>query len=80
MTIGNRAYVLGGYDRTAPIDSVLSTEDGHSFSQISTLPVPARCMATAVLGAKIYAFGGETASGGASDATGKSIHGRARPT
>jgi hypothetical protein len=68
VTIGDRAYVLGGYDGTAPIDSVLSTEDGRSFSQVATLPVPARYMATAALGGKIYAFGGETASGGASDA------------
>jgi N-acetylneuraminic acid mutarotase len=68
VTVGDRAYVLGGYDGTTPTDSVLSTEDGRSFSQVATLPVPARYMATAVLGGKIYAFGGETASGGTSDA------------
>jgi N-acetylneuraminic acid mutarotase len=68
VTIGNRAYVLGGYDGTAPLDSVLSTADGSSFSQVTTLPSPARYLATAALGGKIYAFGGETASGGTSDA------------
>jgi N-acetylneuraminic acid mutarotase len=68
VTIGNRAYVLGGYDGTAPLDSVLSTADGSSFSRVATLPAPARYLATAALGGKIYAFGGETASGGTSDA------------
>ncbi len=68
VTIGNRAYVLGGYDGTAPIDSVLATEDGRSFSQVATLPAPARYLATAALDGKVYAFGGETASGGGSDA------------
>jgi outer membrane protein assembly factor BamB len=68
VTVGSRAYVLGGYDGTAPIDSVLSTEDGRGFSQVATLPVPARYMATAAIGGEIYAFGGETASGGTSDA------------
>jgi N-acetylneuraminic acid mutarotase len=68
VTIGNRAYVLGGYDGTAPLDSVLATADGSSFSQVATLPAPARYLATAALDGKIYAFGGETASGGTSDA------------
>jgi N-acetylneuraminic acid mutarotase len=68
VTIGGRAYVLGGYDGSTPIDSVLSTADGRSFSQVAKLPSPARYLAVAALGGRIYAFGGETASGGASDA------------
>jgi outer membrane protein assembly factor BamB len=68
VTFGGRAYVLGGYDGSEPIDSVLQTADGRSFTQIATLPAPARYMAVAALGGRIYAFGGETASGGASDA------------
>ena len=67
-TVGGRAYVLGGYDGNAPLDSVLATADGRSFEEAATLPQPARYMAVAALGGKIYAFGGETASGGASDA------------
>ena len=68
VTIGGHAYVLGGYDGSKPIDSVLQTSDGKSFTQVATLPDPARYMAVAALGGRIYAFGGETASGGASDA------------
>jgi N-acetylneuraminic acid mutarotase len=68
VTIGGRAYVLGGYDGSKPIDSVLQTTDGRSFTQVATLLAPARYMAVAALGGRIYAFGGETASGGASDA------------
>ena len=68
VTVGGRAYVLGGYDGNEPIDSVLQTADGRSFSQVATLPAPARYMAVAAIGGRIYAFGGETASGGASNA------------
>jgi outer membrane protein assembly factor BamB len=68
VTVGARAYVLGGYDGSEPIDSVLQTADGSSFTQVATLPAPARYMAVAALGGRIYAFGGETATGGADDA------------
>jgi outer membrane protein assembly factor BamB len=67
VTIGDRAFVLGGYDGSKPIDTVLETTDGRSFTQVATLPAPARYMAVATFGDRIYAFGGETASG-ASDA------------
>ncbi len=67
VTVGGRAYVLGGYDGSEPIDSVLQTTDGSSFTQVATLPAPARYMAVAALGGRIYAFGGETANGGAGD-------------
>ncbi len=67
-TIGGRAYLLGGYDGTAPLDSVLATADGSNFEQVATLPQPARYIALAALGGRLYAFGGETASGGSSDA------------
>ncbi|HEY5333694.1 MAG TPA: PQQ-binding-like beta-propeller repeat protein [Solirubrobacterales bacterium] len=68
VTIGGRAYVLGGYDGTNPIDSVLATSDGSSFEQVARLPAPARYLAVATLGGRIFAFGGETVSGSASDA------------
>jgi outer membrane protein assembly factor BamB len=67
-TIGDRAYVLGGYDGTSPLDSVLATGDGRTFDRVAILPQPARYIALAALGGKLYAFGGETASGGSSDA------------
>ena len=68
VTVGGRAYLLGGYDGSEPINSVLQTADGSSFTQVAALPAPARYMAVAALGGRIYAFGGETAGGGASDA------------
>ena len=68
VTIGKTAYVLGGYDGSKPIDSVLATSDGSSFTQVARLPAPARYLAVAALGGRIYAFGGETASGAPSDA------------
>jgi N-acetylneuraminic acid mutarotase len=68
VTIGKTAYVLGGYDGTAPLDSVLATTDGSSFTEVAQLPAPARYLAVAALGGRIYAFGGETESGSASDA------------
>jgi outer membrane protein assembly factor BamB len=68
VSIGDRAYVLGGYDGNNPVDSVLQTADGRSFTQIATLPAPGRYMAVATLGGRIFAFGGESAAGAAIDA------------
>jgi hypothetical protein len=68
VAVGGRAYVLGGYDGSKPIDSVLGTADGRSFTQVASLPAPARYLAVAALGDRIYAFGGQTASGAESDA------------
>jgi outer membrane protein assembly factor BamB len=68
VTVGSRAYVLGGYDGTTPDPAVLATSDGSGFAHVADLPVPARYLATAVLGGRIYAFGGETANGGETNA------------
>jgi outer membrane protein assembly factor BamB len=68
VSIGARAYVLGGYDGEAPLGSVLASSDGSSFAEVGTLPVPARYMAVAAAAGRIYAFGGELASGASSDA------------
>lgn len=68
VTIGSTAYVLGGYDGTTPDPAVLATADGSTFEQVADLKVPARYLATAVVGERIFAFGGETASGAATDA------------
>jgi PQQ-like domain len=67
-TIGSRAYVLGGYDGNEPLESVLATSDGRSFEQVASLPQPARYVALAALGGRLYALGGETASGAPTDA------------
>jgi outer membrane protein assembly factor BamB len=68
VTIGSKAYVLGGYDGTTPDPAVLATADGSSFEQVAELKVPARYIATAAIGDRIFAFGGETANGSATDA------------
>ncbi len=68
VTIGPKAYVLGGYDGRTPDPAVLATSDGSRFSHVADLPVPARYMATAALGGRVFAFGGETAAGSATDA------------
>ncbi len=68
VTVGARAYVLGGYDGTSPDPAVLATADGSSFSQVAELEVPARYIAAAAFGGRIYAFGGETANGAPTDA------------
>jgi hypothetical protein len=57
-------YIVGGYDGTHYLPSVLATVDGRRFFSAGTLPVPVRYPAVVALGGKIYAFGGETASAG----------------
>lgn len=68
VSVGGRAYVLGGYDGTELDPSVLATADGTAFSRVTRLPVPARYLAVAALGGRIFAFGGETGEGQATDA------------
>ena len=68
VTVGSQAYILGGYDGTSPDPAVLATPDGRSFSQVAELEVPARYMAVATVGGRIYAFGGETGAGAPTDA------------
>ncbi len=66
-TVGGRAYVLGGYDGQSLSPDVLSTKDGSAFSRAGTLAVPVRYPAVAASSGTIYMFGGETASGSATD-------------
>jgi outer membrane protein assembly factor BamB len=68
VTIGDRIFVLGGYDGSNPIASVLASADGSDFTPVANLTVPARYIAAATLDGRIYGFGGETASGRATDA------------
>jgi hypothetical protein len=68
VTIGKTAYVLGGYDGSEPIAAVLATADGSRFTEVAKLTAPGRYLAVAALGGRIYAFGGESADGSASDA------------
>ncbi len=68
VTVGKTAYVLGGYDGSEAIASVLATTDGTRFKEVAKLPTPGRYLAAAALGGRIYAFGGESVGGSASNA------------
>jgi outer membrane protein assembly factor BamB len=55
-------YIVGGYDGTHYLSSVLATVDGTHFAPVGTLSVLVRYPAVVASGGMIYAFGGETAS------------------
>ena len=63
VTIGATTYLVGGYDGTRPDASVLATVDGRTFRRVTALPVPVRYPAVAVLGGRIFAFGGQAITG-----------------
>lgn len=63
VTIGHTAYVIGGYDGGAPDPEVLATTNGRTFTPVTALAVPVRYAAVAVLGKRIYVFGGEAVTG-----------------
>src|SRR5439155_23878810 len=63
VTIGNTAYVVGGYDGPALDREVLATTDGRRYRAVVALPVPVRYPALAALGSRIYVFGGLGANG-----------------
>ncbi|MGZ4204199.1 MAG: Kelch repeat-containing protein [Actinomycetota bacterium] len=57
---GTQAIILGGYDGTTLLRSVLATSDGIHFTQIANLPHPVRYAAVAGVGSVVYVFGGTT--------------------
>ena len=57
------AYLVGGYDGTNYLPTVLATTDGVHFSETARLPVPVRYPAVAALDGSIYVVGGQTATG-----------------
>jgi hypothetical protein len=63
LTLGDTAYLLGGYDGTSYDANVLATTDGDHFRTVATLPVPVRYPAVAGAGSQIWVFGGQTAAG-----------------
>ena len=65
VTIGDTAYVVGGYDGTKADPEVLATTDGSTFHDVAALPVPVRYPAVAVSGGKIYVFGGQAVTAAA---------------
>ena len=63
LTIGSTAYIVGGYDGTNADREVLSTTDGTTFHNVTSLPVPVRYPAVAAVGKQIYVFGGQAVGG-----------------
>ncbi len=63
VTVGGKAYLIGGYDGARYSPDVLATADGKRFSVAARLPVPVRYAAVAALGAQIWVFGGQTPAG-----------------
>jgi DNA-binding beta-propeller fold protein YncE len=63
VTVGGRAYLVGGYDGAKYDPDVLATADGRRFSVVARLPVPVRYPAVAALGSQIWVFGGQTPAG-----------------
>jgi len=63
VTIGDVAYVIGGYNGVSADPEVLATSDGSHFSTVAELRVPVRYPAVAALDGRIYIFGGEAVAG-----------------
>ena len=60
VRVGDRAFVVGGYDGGAPaLPAVLSTADGRRWRVVARLPVPVRYAAVVAVGTTIWVFGGE---------------------
>jgi N-acetylneuraminic acid mutarotase len=58
VEVSGTAYVLGGFDGSSSIASVLATTDGANFRTVAQLPQTVRYPAVAVLGGRIWLFGG----------------------
>ena len=58
-------YVVGGYDGSHYLPSVLATTDGTHFRTAASLPVPVRYPAVVADAGRLYAFGGQVPSPGA---------------
>jgi len=63
VTIGDTAYVVGGYDGPAMDRQVLATNDGRTYRVVAQLAVGIRYPAAAAVGSRIYVFGGLDQSG-----------------
>jgi len=63
ITLGNRAYLVGGYDGIHLAPDVLETADGSHFRVVTQIPVPVRYGAAAGLHGRLFIFGGQAGSG-----------------
>ena len=67
-TVGQSAYIVGGYDGTTTVAPILETNDGRRFGTVGSLRTPVRYGAVTAFGDAIYVFGGELADGQDTDA------------
>ena len=58
---GHAAYVLGGFDGTRGLTTILRTRDGKTFTVVGTISLSVRYPAVALSGGTIWIFGGEHA-------------------
>lgn len=63
VTVGDRAYLVGGYDGSRTRATALATSDGAAFSLLGDLPVPVRYPAVAAEGTDVVVLGGVAAAG-----------------
>jgi PQQ-like domain/Kelch motif len=63
VTVGNTAYLIGGYDNTVPRPEIYATSDGKRFRLVARLPVGLRYPAATVAGGRIIVAGGRGANG-----------------
>lgn len=63
VTLGNRAYLVGGYDGVRLAPDVLETADGSHFRVVTQISVPVRYGAAAGLNGRLLVFGGQTGAG-----------------
>jgi Kelch motif len=63
VRVGADVVLLGGYDGAQPLDAVLRTADGNSFTTVARLPVAVRYASVATDGRRVFVLGGELASG-----------------
>lgn len=57
--VGNRAYLLGGFDGSRLVPSVVATTDGSTFTSAGQLSQPVRYPAVAVGGGYVWVVGGD---------------------
>lgn len=61
-TVGDTAYVIGGFDDTSGQLDILATTDGKQFTAVAQLPGEVRYGAAVTVGSRILIFGGESDS------------------
>jgi hypothetical protein len=61
--VGSTVYLVGGFDGSSADPTVIESTNGQTFTTVATLPVAVRSAAVAVVGTKLFVFGGVALSG-----------------